>query len=349
MSGYDPRKGRSIVRGKSRAGSAAGRKIDYTLSEVFSIFYEAKKAERVRDRTLEDYVINWGYFTEWLREDMLASELTPERIRKYINYMSTKKKYSEVKDRKKTEETLSTQTLISRLSTLRTLFNWLAANNYLEPNPMSGIKMPKKDEVEKATYTDDNFLQLLKAPDEETYAGYRDKVLMMTLGDGGFRIHELLLLMTEYLDVKGRCIYLPASMNKNRKPRWVPLSADTIRNLVNLINETKQYFDTAYIFVSNYGEPLKADNFRKRLKKYAKIAGVDPGIVFPHQFRSYFCTSYLLNGGDPFTLRKIVAHSRIETTQRYVRMNQDNIRDQHTKFSPVQRAARIKRKKSDWD
>jgi integrase/recombinase XerD len=75
------------------------------------------------------------------------------------------------------------------------------------------------------------------------------------------------------------------------------------------MEETQDYYDTQYVFVSNYGDRLKADQFRKRLRQYAIEAGIDTSKaqVSPHRFRDYFITNYILNGGDLFTLQRIVA------------------------------------------
>jgi integrase/recombinase XerD len=115
------------------------------------------------------------------------------------------------------------------------------------------------------------------------------------------------------------------------------MSADASRELMTLMNENQRYFDTDYIFLANYGDPLRADHFRKRLKEHAKKAGIDPALAHPHQFRSYFCTTFLLNGGSLFVLQRIVAHANIETTRGYAKMNDTHALEQHSQFSPLAR------------
>ncbi|WP_186446110.1 tyrosine-type recombinase/integrase [Paenibacillus cremeus] len=80
-----------------------------------------------------------------------------------------------------------------------------------------------------------------------------------------------------------------------------------------MVNENKAYFKTEYIFVANYGEPLKADHFRKRLHDYGVKSGIHGQVrVSPHTFRHYFCTAYLENGGDVFTLQRIAGHADLK-------------------------------------
>ncbi|MCL6458139.1 MAG: tyrosine-type recombinase/integrase [Gorillibacterium sp.] len=334
----DPRKGKPSIKGK-RAGKPIAA-LDYTIDDAFTVFYSAKKAEGMRDRTLADYVRHWKYFCDWLHEFKVASrinEITPEIIRDYVNYMTTRTKYEGVHGRELEGVGLSPYTIALRLRSLRTMFNFLAPENMIAFNPVTNIKPPLFDHEDKPTFTDDELRRLINAPDVDTYTGLRDRCLMIFLADGGFRIQEALKLREEYVDFRTRSVVLPASMNKNRRPRVVPISAESVRVLLELMNENKRYFDTDFIFLSNYGEPLKDDHFRRRLKIHADNAGVDRELTHPHQFRHYFCTAYLLNGGDLFSLQRIVSHAQIETTRKYVKMDDENIRNRHAQFSPLLR------------
>ncbi|HZG87311.1 tyrosine-type recombinase/integrase [Paenibacillus sp.] len=336
----DPRKGKSVVR-KKRETATEPTLLTYRLDDAYDVFFAAKKAEGMRERTLDGYNADWRYFTEWLRKEYphvdKINEVTASVIREYVNYMSTKKKYEGVENRV-AETGLSPYTVALRLRTLRTIFNFLAREEMISSNPVGTIKQPRFDNETKDTFTDDEIQRLLAAPDVSTYAGLRDRTLMLVLADGGLRIQEALRLTTEHIDVKSRCIHLPASLNKSRKPRVIPLSPETVRALLTLINENKRYFDSDHVFLANYGEPLKADHFRKRLRQFARDAGIpDDKQVSPHRFRAYFCTSYLMNGGDLFSLQRIVAHSSLETTKRYVKLDDESLRKQHTQFSPLAR------------
>ncbi len=72
--------------------------------------------------------------------------------------------------------------------------------------------------------------------------GYRDYVAMILLLDSGIRANELLSLRTGDVDFQTRFITLGGEKNKNRKPRIVPISAHTVKLLLQLINENKKHF-----------------------------------------------------------------------------------------------------------
>ena len=64
----------------------------------------------------------------------------------------------------------------------------------------------------------------------------------------------------------------------------------------------------------------------------AGIAGVR---CSPHTFRHTFAKSFLLNGGDLFTLQKILGHSSLEVVRMYVNLASDDVQVQHRRYSPV--------------
>ena len=54
-----------------------------------------------------------------------------------------------------------------------------------------------------------------------------------------------------------------------------------------------------------------------------------------HTLRHTFGTQYMLNGGDVFSLRRIMGHSKIETTMLYAEMSDRLVAEKHRKFSPM--------------
>ena len=346
----DPRKGKATVVSKRVTQSEGSRTNRISLSLAFDMYYNAKRVEGLRERTLTDCKNYWRYFLEWLEQDrpevVEVDQITTEVVRSYVGYMMhDHMRYGTVESRKKDSRKLSPATVSSRLRAVQSMCKFWEGEGLLLSDPAAKIKPPRMDVKEKPIMTEEELSALLNAPDVDTYAGYRDYVLILLLADTGLRINEALNLRELHIDVNARCIRLPAELNKNRKPRIIPLSVAVLRELIKLMEETRSYFDTEYCFVANYGEPLKADHFRKRLLQHACEAGIDvkKTPVTPHRLRDYFCTQYLLNGVDLFTLQRIVAHADIKTTQGYVKPSEAAIRNSHEQFSPLSRIGKRKK------
>jgi len=69
-----------------------------------------------------------------------------------------------------------------------------------------------------------------------------------------------------------------------------------------------------------YGEEFTDDAFRRRLNRLKRKLNIDK--LHP----VCFARNYVLNGGDIFTLQRILDHADIQTTRRYVQMDKEHIR-----------------------
>lgn len=201
----------------------------------------------------------------------------------------------------------------------------------------------KVDEDNFQPLTDNEINKILSIPDKEQYAQFRDLVMMYLMLDTGMRISEVCELEIAEIDFKTRDIILPASKNKNRKPRLLPLSNQVVKLLLELVIENKAHFDTSYVILSNIGTKYNPNSFRKRLDIYREKAGINKR-VSPHLFRHMFCTNFILNGGDIFTLQRIVGHADISTTRKYIQLDNEEIRNQHSLYSPLTRITKRKKR-----
>lgn len=316
----------------------------YTLDEALEIFIRAKEAEGVRPRTVKDYRQHMKYLAEYIaREQFNLHELTAQLIRDYVNYLRKDRvAYEGVEGRQKVSVGLSINTVNMRLRTLRTMCNFWHADGMIAENPMMTIKPVRDDQQEEVPgLSDDEVDRILNNYDEKQFAEWRDKTLVLLLLDTGMRINEAVSLTADQIDFKRLSIYIPSSTAKNRKGRDVPVSREIAKRLRQLNEETRQYFgDTDELFMNAYGEPFTADTFRRRLNRLKNHLGIPR--LHPHMFRHTFCRNYILAGGDLFTLQKIVDHADIKTTRKYVQMDNEHVRSQHNKFSPVRRLLRGK-------
>ncbi|WP_286884060.1 tyrosine-type recombinase/integrase [Aneurinibacillus sp. UBA3580] len=311
----------------------------YTLDDALDIFVRAKEAEGMRPRTLADYRRHMEFFKRYLPSDITyIDEITPSLIRDYITYLRKEHRaYEGVEGREKTEKGLSITTINIRLRTMKTMFNFWHNEGMTESNAMATIKQLRNDEAKEVEgLSDEELRRVLESYNERYFAEWRDKTLILLLLDTGMRINEALTLTVQQIDFKQLSLYIPSEIAKNRKEREIPLSREVAKKVKELYEETRQYFgDTDYIFMNAYGEPMSPDTFRRRLNRLKNKLKMPK--LHPHMFRHTFARNYILNGGDLFTLQKILDHSDITTTRKYIQMDTEHIRNQHNKYSPVKK------------
>lgn len=329
------RKGKPIMRTRGASNIFTSNSVDLSLEDALEYVYTYKKSEGMRDRTLSDYRLLYGYFTDWLGEYYPEvthiNEITSGLLRQYVVHLSEEQYNSRTN-----EYGLSPFTVNIRIRLLKAFFTALHKEEVIDKNPAAAIKQLKVDEDTFEPLTEDEIDRLLKVPDVREYAQFRDLVSMFLMLDTGIRCGEMFDLEMKDVDFKSRCIVLPGGKTKNRKPRILPLSNQVLKLLMELITEVKANFDTDYVFVSNFGEKYLTTSFRRRVFIYKEKANINKK-VSPHGLRHQFCRDYILNGGDIFTLQRIAGHQDITTTRKYIQFTTDDIKKQHALYSPVAR------------
>ncbi|MEK3720565.1 tyrosine-type recombinase/integrase [Paenibacillus sp. FSL H8-0034] len=312
------------------------------FQQALDFVINAKRAEGLRERTLKDYVKNYGYFLGWLTEKYpeieYVDELTSTHFRDHVNYMRyDAKRYSGHKfiNENKQRIGLTDTTVNIRLRTLKAIFNQLRRDRLIEVNPLENVSLIRQDIDLTNCLTDEEVKAILAQPNQKDFVGYRDFVAIVTMLDSGLRINELLSLRIADIDFQTRFITIPGERSKNRKPRLVPISTHASKFLLQLVSENKQHFSTDRLFMSCFGEPLGQNHFNKRLKYYGEKAGISGKKMTAHVYRHTWAKNLTINGADPFSLQKMGGWSDIRTVRRYIQMDASDIRKSHDDHSPL--------------
>lgn len=312
----------------TRDGQAKAR---LKLSEALDKVINSMVAEGFRERTVRDYRRVWTWFFDCLNGELgenirFVDQVTAEHFREYMAYCLTEEGHSPV-------------TVNIRLRALKSMFNRMEREGIITDNPVKKVRRVKQDEKPIVAMTEEQFKRLIAQIDKDTFAGFRDYVAILTMYDTGMRINEINALEPTDIDFENSVIMLPGAKNKNRKTRAVPVSEEVLGLLKRLMYETQQYFGKVdRVFTNNFGEPLKDDLLRKRLYKYGVRAGLH-GIVrvSPHTLRHSFAKLFILNGGDIFTLQKILGHVDITTTRKYIEVLVEDVVKAHKRYTPTKR------------
>ena len=75
------------------------------------------------------------------------------------------------------------------------------------------------------------------------------------------------------------------------------------------------------------------------LRRYGQKASITGVRCSPHTFRHTFAKNYLMNGGDIFSLQKILGHSSLASVRVYLNLFATDVKKQHLRFSPVDNLA----------
>lgn len=294
---------------------------NFTLFELFERFMSVKKTEGLATRTIEDYFTNFSYFKNYLAEDLPAEEITIEVFRGFIGYMLH-------------EVELSPVTANIRIRTMRAFIRFCYNEGYIDTPIHEKFKPVKTAEDTLESFTPLEIKKILAVINEDLYTGFRDKIIIFVLLDTMVRISELVAIKRCNVDLKAGFIKLEAGETKTRKSRTVPLSTKTIKLLSDYLKETND-FDAEHLFLTYDGREINPSTIRIILREYGRMAGITNKRVSPHTFRHTGALFYVMNGGDPFSLQKILGHSHMNMVRKYIQMTDTDVRRQHNAFSPI--------------
>lgn len=295
---------------------------------------------------------NWHDAVRLFLQDCKSRNLTKESIRRYCNGLEKLHQHLVVQKLQwfdlapallthhiipsMLEEGLSLRTVNCNLCIYKEFFKFLYEEGLAASDIGMGLKPFKLQPSMAHTFTDENLQHLFALPNRSTFTGFRNYVMMLTLLDTGIRLKELANLQIQ--DVLMEEDSLRILQGKGRKSRLVPIQCFAMNALKQYIQERGALGHNS-LWVTLENEPFQTGGIRIMISRYCAAASIQDVQCSCHTFRHTFAKKYVMNGGDIFTLKSILGHERIETTEMYVELFTRDLNIQHEKFSPIEHLA----------
>lgn len=295
--------------------------------EVREGFEDYLRYERqLADSTVIAYLGDVDSFLDWLKgESLVLSEVDKVVARTYLYQLNQKN--------------LSKNSLSRKISSLKSLYNFLLEMHYVDRNPFQTIHSPKKDKslpkVIKEIDMESFFSEIYQKKDA---LSQRDQVLFELLYGSGLRVSEAVALdvqdvqMTAYLRIIG----------KGSKERIVPLSKKNQEILHcylkpggardELVGKNSGHSDSA-LLLNHLGQRLTRRGVIYIIDKYV-AQGALKYHVSPHSFRHSFATHLLDHGADLKLIQELLGHSSLSTTQIYTKVSSAKLRELYNSSHP---------------
>jgi integrase/recombinase XerC len=205
------------------------------------------------------------------------------------------------------------RTVNRKLSCLRSFFNWMKKNNWIESNPMLKIKGPKTEkrlpQFVKESEISHEKMAVLFSPN---FDGVRDRLMIELFYQTGIRLSELLLL--KEVDVTANQIKV---LGKRNKERIIPIGND-LSDCIEQYRQLKPIGPDSQnlLFVKRDGRKLTAKFVYRKINTYlGSVTTVQK--KSPHVLRHTFATHLLNHGAGLETLKELLGHANLSATQVY--------------------------------
>jgi len=286
----------------------------YNWQEALGQFLWWKQAGGVSKRTLEDYERYIKGFFKYYPQAFVNSENLKNAVYEYMSKPAKPAYYN------------------LKLVYLKAFFQWCVNEGYLSENPLSDFKR-RRAEGKIINIDNDTIKELISLPDKKTFAGLRDYSLILLTLDTGIRPSESFSLLIPDVNFKGLEIYVRSDYAKTRISRTLPICVITAKAIHDLISvRHPSWDDSVPLFCTVEGKRMNRFTWEDRLNKYSKKLGVK---ITPYALRHVFALTFLRNGGNVFALQRILGHSDLTMTKKYIALLNQDIKEQHLNASPL--------------
>ena len=234
----------------------------------------------------------------------------------------------------KAEQGSSARSSARMLSSLRRFYTYLMQQEIISTNPTEKISMPKIGRSLPVLLTENEVLQLIKAPNTKKPLGFRDRVMLELLYATGLRVSELVKLEANQVNLNQGYLRV---MGKGDKERLVPMGKTAKRWMKNYLNGPIQEIlndrQSDCLFPTRTSTSISRQAFWQIIKKYAMKVGISAKLS-PHSLRHAFATHLINHGADLRVVQMLLGHSDLSTTQIYTHIAQHRLKDLHEKHHP---------------
>ena len=269
---------------------------------------------KLSERTMKSYKNNNLCLFRFIEKEYGILELestTHLCVRGYVEYL-TKKNLSEVY-------------INTVIRSFKVYFQYCVEEGYIINNPILKVKRQKEPMVVINTFSDSEVKKMMTQYEEKDFLSTRNRLLLAVLFDTGIRCSELCgLKMTDirddYINIYG----------KGKKIRHVPITPVLYKYIIkyNRIRgyyfKDKYFYDADFYFLSRNGRRLTVEAIERVVGKAGESSDVRKEIrCSPHTARHYYAQAQLRNGIDVYSLSRLLGHSNINITKRYLQSIQD--------------------------
>ena len=297
--------------------------IGISLAEAADEFYIHNDAMGLADASKKAYMVKVNKFVKFIGGGVDVSEMTEFACERYL----IKLKASGIK----------MTTIGSYMRHLRAFVRYCEKRRYIAE---MNFPMPKVEEVIKEPYTDEEMEKLLDKPARGNWVAFRNWVMINYFFSTGQRLSTVLNIKIKDLDLVNHTVKL--THNKDKIQKFMPLS----KKMVEILEEYIYISDlrmSDWLFPEYEGKKLTIRGAQDSIAQYNKRRGVEKTSI--HAFRHTFAKNYIMNGGNPAKLQKLLNHKSIDMTMRYVNLYGGDIGADIDKFNPLDNFNPNKRKR----
>ena len=270
-------------------------------------FYDYLLLEKnYSQHTVTAYINDIGFF-----ESFLSNEFEDDNLL-LINYNQIRSWIVSLSD-----DGISNASINRKVSSLKSFYKFLLKTKQIDTSPLlkhKALKAPKKIQIPFSEKELDMVLNQIIY--KEGFEGVRDKLIVDLFYTTGIRRTELINLKIQNVDLSNKTIKVIGKRNKERIIPILTIIEEQINKYLSERSSIQEVKESEYFFLLSNGVKLN-DSFVYRLINYYFSNVSEKVKKSPHILRHTFATHLLNNGADINSVKELLGHSSLASTQVY--------------------------------
>lgn len=212
---------------------------------------------------------------------------------------------------------ISNRSVNRKVSALKSYYKFLLKTKQIEASPLlkhKALKVAKKIQVPFSEAEIDSVLELLQEADD--FEGLRNKLIVELFYSTGIRRTELVHLKLSDVSVTQKTIKVLGKRNKERIIPLLPSVVKTIESYLSCRASLGKIVDPHFLFLSVKGVKIYETLVYRIINSYFSKASAKVK-KSPHILRHSFATHLLNEGADLNSVKELLGHSSLASTQVY--------------------------------
>ncbi|MBC8479838.1 MAG: tyrosine recombinase [FCB group bacterium] len=299
-------------------------KINPTISDFLSFIRDERNYSEHTIRSYRSDLLEFESFQ--LKYETTLPEVDKTDIQNYLSHLST--------------AGLAARTVARKLATLKSFYKYLVRYEIMQVNPAAAVKTPKLPKHLPNFLREAQVMELLSLNFPDTLAGKRDQSILELFYSTGIRISEMAGIQLKDIQLESRNIRI---FGKGKKERIVVIgnkAVEVIKTYLTYRNSEITMVSSQYLFPrarsskqTSASGSISIKTIYNIVKKHFRRV-FDEKHLSPHTLRHSFATHLLDRGADLMSVKDLLGHSSLSSTQVYTHVQIEKLKKAYGKAHP---------------
>jgi integrase/recombinase XerC len=269
-------------------------------------------------KAYEDDIKSFQFFCVTNYSDDNLIDINYSQIRSWIVYL--------------VDHDISNRTVNRKISSLKAFYKFLLKSKQINEDPLVKHKALKVGKRVQVPFSQDEMREVIESLSTETdFRSLRDRLIVELFYSTGMRRSELIKLTLSDVDLEKQTVKV---LGKRNKERFIPLLKSIQQTFkIYLIERNKFAASVSNLFVTEKGKKIYGTLVYRIINSY--FSAVSSKVKkSPHVIRHSFATHLLNEGADLNSVKELLGHSSLASTQVYVNSSLNELKKVYNRAHP---------------